>query len=154
MMKQKIILFSIVCFTIIILLSCARFTTTYSTFKVQNNEFDKVQTLVDSAFCELGYNREDIARNPKKHWYHIIGERNRFGVPVRYSFEVFYGSIDGSVAIRIENQKLGATEDELRKIKERLSAVTSLIVSKLRATKLNAAVETDSYWLPALGELP
>ncbi len=153
-MRQIFDLLLILCLVTIVSFGCARLTTTYSTFKVQNNEFDKIHVLVDSAFHELGYNREDVARNPKKYWYHILGERNRFGVPVRYSFEVFYGSVDGSAAIRIENQKLGATQDELRKIKDRLSVVTSLIVSKFKAAKLNATVEIDSNWLPALGELP
>jgi len=152
--ETKVYSFFFVCFTIIILLGCARLTTTYSAFKVRDAGLEEIETLVDSAFCELGYSHGGPSAGEKKRSYQIWGEKNRFGVPLLYSFTATYKLADANISIRIESKELGATEDELRKIEERLSAVTSLIVSKLKAAKLNAVVETGSNWLPALGELP
>ncbi len=145
------------CLVAVILLGCARLTTTYSTFKVQDGGFEEVETLVESAFSELGYigySNKGPSAGKRQRSYQIWGEKNRFGVPLLYSFTATYRFTDANISIQIENKELGATEDELRKIKERLSVVTNLIVSKLKAAKLNVAVDTTSSWLPALGDLP
>jgi hypothetical protein len=122
-----------------------------SIFTVHNNDFDKIQILVDSAFSELGY---DTSRGQGHCWYYIWGEKNKFGRPVRYSFKVTFESVGDNIIIQIKSEELGASRDEIGKINEYLSAAMNHICTKFKDADLSATVKTGSYWVPALGDLP
>jgi hypothetical protein len=138
----------------IALLGCARLTATYSVFEVRDGSFQEVQSLVDEAFSKLSYSGGKMLYGQLQRSYESWGEKNKFGVPTLYSFMVTYKLTDAVIVIRIENKKLGASQEDLERINEHLSLITNNIDRKLKEDRVNATVLTGSRSFPALGELP
>jgi len=144
--EQKGVLLLLILFVMQGLLSgCSMMITTHSMFKLDTNEEEKVDAIVQSAFMELGYKGGHHVRNKRS------GDEIIYYLPGQpFRFQVFYKKKNDELRIEIKENTFYESATMIERRIQELSRIAEIIIKKLRDEKIKASVETESYKTPAL----
>jgi hypothetical protein len=137
-------------FLTVLLLGCGTITTIYSNIKIEQGDFEKLDSIVDSTFLELGYSG-GIVKPANKERSYSKWIKNKSGRSAGYWFIVTYQILPEEVLIHIETKISGYGQEERpRTTNKYLSEITGLLDKRLREAHLSFTIETKSYWVPSV----
>lgn len=149
----------LVLFVAALLFGCGKLTLSSSTLNVESNELERVESIVDASFIELGFGNYSSELCSSRHsppncfemchsLYKIRGEKNKGGTYTSYNFYVTYKVLNRQIDVQILNRDSSGSDYRRLTISDHLNKITELINKRLQEASLRVSVETKSYWVP------
>jgi len=133
---------SVFCFFLIllVLLGCAKLTTTSSNLNIESSDLEKIDAIVNASFLGVGYEKRGTCSEGETCLY--VTRKYKEGYP----FYVTYKRIAEQIVILIKYNFTKANEYRIAKTDEYLTQITKQIKNKLENANIEAVVETKTDW--------